>query len=81
MNELYDLRKISRVAGARQDEGIRKIKKGPHVAVLALERGAQKKSNGYFLKAFDWSTWRPTKSMSERRLLLLGSFAYTSIRN
>ena len=43
MNELYDLRKISRAAGARQDEGIRKIKKGPHVVVLALGRGAQKK--------------------------------------
>ena len=50
MNELYDFRKISRAAGARQDEGIRQIKKGPHVVVLALGRGAQKKSNGYFLK-------------------------------
>ena len=44
MNASNDLRKISRAAGARQDEGIRKIKKGPHVAVLALGRGAQKKT-------------------------------------
>jgi hypothetical protein len=49
MNASNDLRKISRAAGARQDEGIRKIKKGPHVAVLALGRGAQKK-RGYFSK-------------------------------
>ena len=54
MNLQNDLRKILSAAGARQDEGIRKIKKGPHVVVLALGRGAQKKSNGYFLKAFDW---------------------------
>ena len=43
MKKSYDLRKISRAAGARQDEGIRQIKKGPHVVVLALGRGAQKK--------------------------------------
>ena len=51
MKKSYDLRKISRAAGARQDEGIRKIKKGSHVAVLALGRVAQKnKTNGYFSK-------------------------------
>ena len=43
MNLQNDLRKILRAAGARQDEGIRKIKKGPRVVVLALGRGAQKK--------------------------------------
>ena len=42
MKKSYDLREISRAAGARQDEGIRQIKKGPHVVVLALGRGAQK---------------------------------------
>ena len=42
MNARNDLRKISRAAGARQDEGIRQIKKGPHVVVLALGRVAQK---------------------------------------
>ena len=43
MKKSYDLREISRAAGARQDEGIRQIKKGPHVVVLALGRVAQKK--------------------------------------
>ena len=51
MNELYDLRKISRAAGARQDEGIRQIKKGGHRSrSCARAWGAKKKSNGYFSK-------------------------------
>ena len=54
MNASNDLRKISRAAGARQDEGIRKIKKGPHVAVLALGRGAQKTKQTATFRSVLW---------------------------
>ena len=44
MKKSYDLRKISRAAGARQDEGIRQIKKGGHRSrSCARACGAKKK--------------------------------------
>ena len=44
MKKSYDLREISRAAGARQDEGIRQIKKGGHRSrSCARAWGAKKK--------------------------------------
>ena len=49
MNELYDLRKISRAAGARQDEGIRQIKKRGHRSrYCARAWGAKKEATATF---------------------------------
>ena len=51
MKKSYDLRKISRAAGARQDEGIRQIKNGGHRSRhCARAWGAKMKTNGYFSK-------------------------------
>ena len=55
MNARNDLRKISRAAGARQDEGIRHIfkKRAPCSRSCARAWGAKMKTNGYFSKAFE----------------------------